>query len=273
MSAEPSPLTSAATALKPMAGTATPASYETSPNRSLPVGHETVLQQDLLADGGEEEVGVAVVVVVQEKRGGADGEEAQPHLVGGVSELPVAGVQEEVVAPRRGHEEVEPAVAVDVARRGATPDEAPVLRRAVGGQGGADPGGVRDLGEDVRLRHHRAHLGGGEAGELPDPVGGLAHRHLGPPLEPLPIAAPVAPEDEERHPGRPLRPGRRGGLGGVLDRPRGIGELGPLYLEAGVLDLGEVLEEVCSTLPAPRPASAHGRSLRTGRTSPGGRST
>ena len=67
MSGRPSPLTSAAAALKPIAGTATPASCETSTEAQPARRDQAVLEQDLLADRREEDVEVAVVVEVERR--------------------------------------------------------------------------------------------------------------------------------------------------------------------------------------------------------------
>ncbi len=171
MSGWPSSLTSAATALKPMARDGHPGLDRDVLEAAAPRRERRRFSSRICwPDRGEEDVGVAVVVEVEEKRGGAAGQKAQARLVGGVAEVPVAGIQEEVVAADRGHEEIQPAVAVDVARGRPPPDEAPVLRGAVGGQRGADPRGVRDLREQILRGHHRPHLGGGEARELPGPA-------------------------------------------------------------------------------------------------------
>ena len=81
MSSRPSPLTSPAAAEKPMAGTATPDSSETSPNWSLPSAPVTFSKQDLRADGREEDVRVAVVVVVEDERRHAGRQHAHAGLV------------------------------------------------------------------------------------------------------------------------------------------------------------------------------------------------
>jgi len=200
------------------------------PELDLTVGDPPILEQDLAPDGGEKQIGVPVVVEVDEERSRTDGSELDKRFLAGFPKRPVSRVDVKVVLVDSGRGEIDPAVPVDVRRRRPVRDESLVLSDAERGEDRRHARGMRHLREQVL----RADLGL----ERVDPQQAQSPGFLAPPfrldasrtLEPLEVIGFVPRDEEELDP--------RGRVSVVR-----LVELGRLDLEPRVVDQGETIEK------------------------------
>jgi hypothetical protein len=187
------------------------------------VGDETVFEEHLVADGGEEEVEVAVVVEVEQQCGDDISVDlSHPGRGRRVVEGAVTPVEVEGVAVLGCDDEIDETVIVHVANRGAIGGERWTFAGEEGRIGPIDAGGDSDLGKNIALSNEgfdlfKFKLVDGPA--LCRPFNGSSH--VGATAKPRQPTLRITPYDRDRN----------------LSRDRAFYEVRFLDLEANVLEI------------------------------------